>query len=461
MIAVQIALGLFGLGIVVFVHELGHFLVARAVGIDVEAFSIGWGRPILKKKVRGVEYRLGMFPLGGYCKMRGHGEITGPETAAGAQPDRGSFYGASPLRRIAVCLGGPVFNLIFAVVVLSVIWGTGVQFSTQENRIVLASQLSPETDFPAAAAGLKTGDRIIAINGVPTDFAHQIRENTTLNPGRMLSLTVDRQGEILNLYATPELDRSTGAGFLGIHFWTDAVVAEVVPDSDAAVAGLAAGDRIVRLNGREVANTVDVMEVLAYSVDPMDVLANRPAHVSIDLVRDGEEVRVELLTQLGGAGMGIIWPTVLYSTPPLSPAAAVARGARETWQTLSISVRSLSLLFSGINLTQAVSGPLRITYMVGDVAAAGFRQNAVTGIRAMADFLALISIILCVMNLLPIPMLDGGQIVLFTVEAVRRKPAPPKALRAFQTVGWALILSLMVFALFGDIVFLGGRIAGG
>jgi len=160
--------------------------------------------------------------------------------------------------------------------------------------------------------------------------------------------------------------------------------------------------------------------------------------------------------------LGIIWPTVQYTTPRLSPPAALARGARETWRTLTISIHSLTLLFRGIDLTEAVSGPLRITYIVGDVATVNFERGGIIGmLRSLADLLALISIALCVMNLLPIPVLDGGQIVLFTVEMVRGKPTHPKALRVFQTVGIALIFGLMLFALFGDIMFLGGRLGGG
>ena len=449
MILARIALGLLGLGIVVFMHELGHFIAARLAGIDVEAFSIGWGKPILKKKIRGVEYRLGMFPVGGYCKMRGHDDIKGVDdeaVAAGAAPDKGTYFGASPLRRIIVCLAGPLFNLIFAVAVFSVIWGTGREFWTQENRIVLASEVSQRTSYPADEAGLRTGDRIIGVNGRPTNFSHEVRENIIFSPDRQLHVTVERQGEVINFYATPELDRNTGAAILGIHFWTDTLVAGIIPDSDAAIAGILPGDRIVRINGMDVSNTIDFMRVVR----------ERPTHITLDFIRGGVENRAELLvTQTGGAMLGIVWPAIQYRTPRLSPPVAMVRGAQETWSTFTRSIHSLSLLFRGIDLTQAVSGPLRITHMVGEVATAGFGHSITTGLRSMMEFLAFISIALAVMNLLPLPVLDGGQILLYTVEMVRRKPTPPKALKAFQTVGVVLIFGLMLFALFGDIMFLG------
>ncbi|MCL2558098.1 MAG: site-2 protease family protein, partial [Treponema sp.] len=187
MILTNILLGLFGLGIVVFVHELGHFLAARLVGIDVEAFSIGWGKPILRKKVRGVEYRLGMFPLGGYCKMRGHDDLKGAvETDAGEiKAEKGSYFGASPLQRIIVCAAGPFFNILFAIVALSFLWGAGLEMRTLDNRIVLASQLAPERIFPADEAGLMTGDRIVEVNGRPTNFSHEVRAAISLSPERL------------------------------------------------------------------------------------------------------------------------------------------------------------------------------------------------------------------------------------------------------------------------------------
>jgi regulator of sigma E protease len=151
--------------------------------------------------------------------------------------------------------------------------------------------------------------------------------------------------------------------------------------------------------------------------------------------------------------LGIRWETITYHTPRLNPLRALVKGTAETWKTFVVSAKSLSLLFRGIDLTQAVSGPIRITYMVGEVAAEGFGQSFGLGISSLANFLALISIALCLMNLLPLPILDGGMIVLQAVEAIRRKPPHPRAVYVFQTVGVVIIFSLMIFAVFGDILF--------
>ncbi|MDR1099337.1 MAG: RIP metalloprotease RseP [Treponema sp.] len=449
MLIVKILLGLAGLGVVVFVHELGHFLAARLMGIDVEAFSIGWGKPILKKKLGAVEYRLGMFPLGGYCKMRGENEFqeAWENRQNAVTPVPGTFLGAGPFRRIVVSLAGPLFNLVFAVLVLSVIWGCGFEVNTLSNRIVLASEINPGQPYPADEAGLKTGDRIIEINGRNTPYYHDIQENIAVNPEKALALTVDREGELLSLEVRPNLDKSTGAGRIGVYFWTDPVIEDVRAGGPAAAAGLQAGDRILRVDGEEIRHSVDFFRFLN----------NAPPTLSVEYDRNGEPrnaTLIPLYSEDGSGDLGISYQYITYRTPALSPFAALLKGAGESWKTFVVSLRGLGLLFRGVDLTQAVSGPVRITYMVGDIAAEGFGQSFGTGLRSMADFLALISIALCIMNLLPLPVLDGGMIVLFIIEAIKRKPLHPRFITAFQTVGVVLIFGLMIFAVFGDILYL-------
>jgi regulator of sigma E protease len=181
--------------------------------------------------------------------------------------------------------------------------------------------------------------------------------------------------------------------------------------------------------------------------------------VTVDFERDGSQQTKLIVTRTGESMLGISWQGVQYRTPALSPAQAVVTGAKETLRTVGILAHGLTMLFRGINLTEAVSGPLRMTYMAGEIAVAGFQHSGIWGMLYSAvNFLALISLALGLMNMLPLPMLDGGQVVLFAVEAVRRRPTHPKVLRTFQTVGVAIIFSIMAFALFGDLRFLGGQI---
>jgi regulator of sigma E protease len=437
---------------VVFIHELGHFIAARLMGIKVEAFSIGWGKPILKKKIGEVEYRLGLFPVGGYCKMKGHSDY--PEAVNKDEPppvpEEGSFFAAHPFRRIVACLGGPVFNMLFAVLVLSVIWGTGFEVNTLSNRIVLVSDITPGAVNPADEAGLQTGDWIVEIRGRPTETFNDIQGIIAVHPEETMPITVQRNGQTIDFSVTPALDRNTGAGRIGIFFWTDPVIEQVIEGGAAEIAGLQSGDRILTANGVELPHTMTLI----------NVLADRPSTLEVEFERAGEILTATLLpiyTETGAANLGIAWEAVRYQNPPLPLHIAVARGASETWRIFTISVRSLSLLFRGVDLTRAVSGPVRITNMVGEVAQQGFSESFIAGIRDMVNFLALISIALGIMNLLPLPVLDGGMIILYLVESIRRKPPHPRFVSAFQMVGVVLIAGLMFFALFGDILYLTSR----
>jgi len=444
MLILKILLGLLGLGVVVFVHELGHFLAARLMKIRVEAFSIGWGNPILKKKIGDIEYRLGMFPVGGYCKMSGETDYNEAwnNMKNGIKPEEGSYLAASPAARILVSFSGPFFNLIFAIILLCFIWGFGFEIKTLDNRIVLASEVTNEV-YPADNAGLKTGDRIVEINGKEVSYYHEVQENIALNAEKALPIKVERDGYLYNFQITPALDKSSGAGKIGVYFWTDPIIDSVVGNSAAQRAGLLPGDIITAANNQPVFNTVDIIKIIE----------EKPEQLILDFKRSGMPMQAVFQGQDLETELGISWKIITYRTPNLSIPAALVKGVKEGYKTLVVSITSLRLLFKGIDLTQAVSGPVRITYMMGDMAAQGFGQGVGTGLRFLVDFIALISVALCVMNLLPLPILDGGMIILFLVEMIRRKPAHPKVISVFNACGMAIIFSLMAFALFGDIMY--------
>jgi regulator of sigma E protease len=255
---------------------------------------------------------------------------------------------------------------------------------------------------------------------------------------------------MLDLSVRPALEKSTGAGRIGIHFWTDPVVELVAENSPAEAAGLMDGDRIISVNG----------EPLPYTMALISILENAPAALELEFERGGVTMQTTLIpsyAESGAVSIGIGWKAVRYQNPMLSPPAALARGTVESFRILAISVRSLSLLFRGVDLTKAVSGPIRITYMVGEAATEGFSTSFFAGLSSMVSFLALISIALCIMNLLPLPILDGGMSILFLVEFFCKKPAHPRFVSIFQTVGIVLIAGLMLFGVFGDILYLASR----
>ncbi len=448
----RILIGLFGLGIVVFVHELGHFIAARLAGIQVEAFSIGWGKPIWAKRVGTVEYRIGALPFGGYCKMKGEAEF---QEALAQRKDsiareEGSFYGSHPLKRIGVAFAGPLFNAVFAVLVLSAVWGCGIEMRTLGNRVILASEVESTAAYPADAAGIRTGDRIVEIDGKKVSNFQEIQEGIAPFAGKELEIGIERDGLRMTVSVVPKLDPASGAGKIGVYFWNDPIVESVSKGSPAAIAGLRAGDRIIEANGAAVENTVGITKALS----------SRPNMLSLTIERNGvrqDKTLVLSWAENGSVDTGIEFGSLRIRTPKLSLPAALAKGGEETVKTFVLSIRSMALLFKGVDLTKAVSGPVRITYMVGEIATEGFGDGVGAGISAVANFLALLSVALFIMNLLPIPALDGGLIVLFLVELLRGKPLKPKTVYRFQLIGSAIVFGLLLFSLFGDILFLIGK----
>lgn len=247
MMPLFLVLGFIGLGIMVFVHELGHFVAAKANGVVVETFSLGWGPRLIGFKRGGTVYQISWFPIGGFCKMKGEitpGVAGGDGTRAGTTPagttaaaeaSKGSFNAAPPWRRIIISAAGPVFNLIFAGVILTLIWWAGFNVYSFENRIVLATDYnlaSPSSQIlPANAAGLKTGDRILAIDGEPVENYQEIQEKVSVAPNKKLLFSVARKDNgttrTYDVAVTPFLDRDSGAGHIGILPWIDPVVDSV------------------------------------------------------------------------------------------------------------------------------------------------------------------------------------------------------------------------------------------
>jgi len=451
MLVLNILIGLLGLGIVVFIHEGGHFLLAKAVGIQVETFSLGWGKRIAGFKKGGTDYRISAFPVGGYCKMKGENLLqqAWEENSSTIPREEGSLFAAKPWKRILVLLAGPGVNLLFAIIVSAIVWWIGFSITTFGNKIILASDVAgggQETTYPADKAGLQTGDVITSVDGRPVKTYRDLQEVFAQNANTTLQLTVKRNGSTKELTITPSLDTSTGAGQVGIYPWVEPVIGNVRDGSPADIAGLAPGDTIVRADGKPIQNSMDFVKLVQATGKP----------ISVTYRRDGTTHQTKIvpgMTSDGRAQVGLGFKPLEVRSPRLGALGAVARGTGETFHTLVLTVRSLRLLFSGVDLTQAVAGPLRITYFIGEVATQGFSLGVGEGLRAFFNFLSLLSVALFFMNLLPIPVLDGGQIVLYAVEGISRRPLHPRVVYWYQLVGTILILMILVFALFGDILF--------
>jgi regulator of sigma E protease len=444
--------GLIGLGIVIFVHETGHFLAAKAMGIEVEAFSLGWGNPLVRFSFRGTEYRISSLPIGGYCKLKGEQNLQpgdGPESERNV-PEEGSLFAVAPWRRVITFLAGPFSNLLFSVLILSLIWGIGYSIQTFGNRIILVSDYSSISSaasrYPADQAGLQSGDRIISIDGEKVNHYRDIQELISTRADRTIPISVEREGEVLHYTITPRLNPQTGGGIIGVSPWIDPVVGELSPGSPASAAGILPGDRIVAVQGETVHNHLDILQALE----------GHPLRFGLTVERKGENINLRMVPDYDENGnplLGISYESITSKQRASSIFQAFSRGFSESFSILGLSIKSFALLFQGIDLQQAVSGPIRITYMVGQVASTGFSDGIMSGLISLFRFLSFLSIALFVMNLLPIPALDGGLIVITLFEMIRGKRISPKVFNRYQVFGFIFIMTLLVFTTFNDIFY--------
>lgn len=438
---IKILIGLLALAIVVIIHELGHFIAARRCGVVVETFSIGWG-PVLFRKKRGeTEYRISALPIGGYCGMKGeHAFTEALDKKLDAIPqDPGSFYGVHPLKRVIIAFSGPFANLCFAAIVLAFVSAAGYTYQTYGNSIVPASRYGGEVDSPVDKAGLAEGDTIISLGEKKMANFSDIQQFVATRPEESFEVTYVRDGTTRTSLITPTLDKKTGSGKIGIYPYIPLVVGSIKEGSAADAAGMRLGDRVVAVNGLPVSH---YMQFTA-------LLKDKPEQVTISVERDGIVTERPLVLLYGADGQvesGIAWKTETVRVAGTDFLGSVKSGLVETGNTIALTIKSIALLFRGVDVTEAVSGPVRITMMIGEVA-----QTSLIGV---AELLSVICVSLFLMNLLPIPILDGGLILFSVIEAITRKPLKPKTLYYVQFIGMAFIVCLFVFAMFGDIKYL-------
>ncbi len=450
-----IFIGLIGLDIVVLVHEIGHLLAAKFMGISVETFSIGMGKKLFAVQYGETEYRLSLFPIGGYCKMKGEEQFTRAirEKTNSIKHEEGSIFSASPLKRIATYVAGPLFNIIFAAFVLSIIWFTGFTINTYSNRIVLLSDYPDvflSENNPADRAGLLTGDRIIRIDDREINNYADLQEVIYASPGKQLTVEAERNSTSILLQITPKLNKESGAGQIGVSPWIPPVIDSVTPGSSAYIGGLKGGDTILSANGIPVENYLDIYRVLG----------QKPEYLKLT-VSDGDSTKertlVPIYNDTGTVDLGMVFKSITVTSPGLSLPRAIARGTEETFNTFIMTAKSIFLLFRGVDVKKAVSGPIRISYYVGEIASSSFKEGFKRGLSTIFRFLSIISIALGFANLLPIPIFDGGLILFTSIELIRRKPLRPTVFYRYQSIGFFIIIIIFFLTTYSDISYLFSR----
>jgi len=451
-VIVTILFGIIGLGLMVFVHELGHFAAAKSCGIAVEVFSLGWGPRLVGFTRGGTSYQISWFPLGGYCKLKGEEYYKqGKEGDEARSSD--SFFAASPLRRILVAASGPIASLVLALFILTGVHWAGFTIRSPDSRIVLATDYALDsfpTTPPATAAGLKTGDRVLAIDGTSVEKFQDLLEKVSSAAGKTMIFSVSRAGTVLDLSVTARLDKESGAGKIGVYAWIDPVVETVAQGTAASLAGILPADRIVKIGGKGVGNSMDLNQALQ----------SRPPKLDVELERGGRKVETTLVLAYNEAGepnIGLSFKQPSWRSPRLGPFGAAWKSVQDAGTTIVQTVQGFGLLFSGINLRNAVAGPLRITYYIGSAASNGFQFGIGQGLTAFLRLLSFLSIVLFLMNLLPIPALDGGQILLFLIEIVRKKPVQTEVIGRIQFAGFSVLILLSLAVTASDVLYFIGR----
>jgi regulator of sigma E protease len=440
---------LVAIGILVAVHEFGHYWVAKKLGFKVLRFSIGFGKPLVMrvgKDADRTEYCLAAIPLGGYVKLldEREGEVSAAELHR-------SFTRRPVVHRIAVLLAGPAMNLLFASILYAILAMVGTE-------IVKPVVGQVRLDSPAAAAGLQRGDQIVRVGNrnVGDTEELQIALIRQFTDDGVIPLRVRRDGAERSLTLRVRDDRRAmtepgkllpGLGFDLATWNANTLVHDAPLDSAGARAGLRAGDRLLALDGQPVANSTEFVAM---------VNGAPGRDISIEVERGGQRLRivapvprvVEQGRTIGRLGITLeegprTWPPGLVETHRSGPIDAAFGGVAKTWEMSSLTVQMLWRIVTGQVSAKNISGPISIAEFAG--------ISAYLGLTAFLAFLAIISVSLGVLNLMPVPLLDGGQVVYQVVEAIKGTPLSERAQLFGQQVGIALLVVLMSLAFYNDI----------
>lgn len=433
------------LTLIVTVHEAGHFLVARWCGVEVEAFAIGWGKVLWSWKPGRTEFRLCLLPLGGYCKMKGEQDLAvALDKKDGTfDPSEGSLFGAEPWKRILISLAGPLSNLFFAFFLFFALQATGYPTVGVPARIQLASEVDGRTGTPAEAAGLRTGDLVRSV-GTEKVLTFGDLQQTIIATGPKPSVwTVDRSGEQLRLTVTPQYDEAEKRTIVGIYPNEDPVVASVDAGSVAAFAGLRPGDRIVSADGQAVSSGASFFWRMEQ---------NPTKDKTVTVSRQGRPLDLLFVSDPKHAGWGVQLATSTFWVAGLRPDLAATAGINKTGAVLQQMVDGLVQLFTGkTNPLQALSGPIGIVKVGTEATTTAFAKNSNLGWTTVVQFAVFLNLALFLMNLLPIPVLDGGNILVSVVELLRRKRLGLNAMIRYQQAGALLVLGLILFTTANDL----------
>ncbi len=410
------------LGVLIFVHEAGHFLVAKLFRVRVLVLSLGFGKRLLGFRRGGTDYRVSLIPLGGYVRMAGDT----PEEGRSGAPDE--FLSKPKWQRFVILFAGPFMNLLIAVAFLTGLDMSGIPTMVLRPRI---GEVIP--DKPAARAGLRAGDDTVANDGEAVDDFEDVRLIVSTHAGTPLRVDYVRDGVRHTTMLTPVAEQAEFGlvGIAGVYAYTPPVVS-VDPGSLANRAGLRDGDRILTANGKNIAQLTDLTPVFASS-------KNRPIVMAVE--RGGQRYYVSIPPDTKDSSRGIGPPTEIRKLPFPE---AVKSALKENVKMARVSFMTIGRLLRAEGSVKELSGPIAIARISG----AAVRL----GLKPMIGLMALISLQLGIMNLLPIPVLDGGHIMILMIEGVVGHDLSLRVKERIQQVGFAALATLMLVVLYNDVI---------
>lgn len=418
------------IGVLVVIHEAGHFSMARLLGAPVEVFSVGFGRRLWGFERGGTDYRISLVPLGGYVRIPGLGPDESDVVGGGAE----EIELLPRWKRALILLAGPVTNIIAAVFFIGVAYMLGVETPAFRTEPPVIGWIDPGS--PAADVDLEVGDLIVAVDGTEVSIWQELEASIVSSAENEVVLDVERQGRRHQVTMIPESVTRYGFGYSGIQPPVDPILVQVPAGTPARTAGLKPGDRIIAVGNEPVEQFYDLIRLISPHPDE---------EITLRVLRDGSELEINVVPRdVGGEGkigIPLIPPSKIETLGPIAAFSAASVDCRRmTVETFRIIGRLLTRKTS----IKQVSGPIGIAQISGEAAR--------SGLDSLIWFMGLISLQLGIFNLLPIPILDGGHLTIIAFESVIRRDLSLKLKERILEVGFYALILLMVVVLFNDIV---------
>lgn len=436
--------------ILVTAHEFGHFITARLFGMRVDRFFIGfdfWGIKLWQKKIGEAEYGIGAFPIGGYVKIAGMIDESMDTGYVGQEAKPWEFRAKPVWQRLIVLAGGVGMNMLLAAAIF-----IGITGIFGESRTAITTPAYVEANSVFASMGMKSGDRLVAINGQKLQYWEEALDPEHLASGN-LQYTIERNGQKLTLQAPKDiLSRLNGNQSIGIRPTVPPLIDQVLAGDPAAKAGILPGSLITAIDGTPVSDWGEVVDVISKSsgkklaITWMHLKSTSAEPLTASLIREkGETVTTEVEPNASGK-IGIsLKQTIESERSTLSFPQAISSGLNQTWKTTVLTVQGFGKIFSGQeDFRKSVGGPIKIARIAN--------QSAGQGPISFMYFVAVLSISLAVINILPIPALDGGQFVLNAIEGIIGREIPFEIKMRIQQVGMTILLALFAYFMVNDLL---------